>query len=322
MDDPEPNLDGERNQLNSIIAERKSVLAKIISNYISKGVPNPKTISYPKDKDNLKIDIPGKVKSIIDLAQQKSSLVPLKPPPTIDMKDYFKDILKNTKIPTPSEYDLENENVSNNNPTVLDPPPGGLSFSKIPNPLVDQVTKVMTNGISSAPFKPSDFTKYVRSDENGNPVVALRVKDIKKIVSSKIGLSKKKAGETDRPMDQINSLVTNFPFPAGPLASSQALGQSFGSAIALFEIPTAFPVKQDQISQSPLAGGLVQIAIPGAVIKQFLSKAVEELLKKGDGFDKYFPEINDPNSTKFTNLDPNDIQKMVRTMMEDFLNPD
>jgi len=391
LDDPEPNLDGERNQLNSIIAERKSVLAKIISNYISKGVPNPKTISYPKDKDNLKIDIPGKVKSIIDLAQQKSSLVPLKPPPTIDMKDYFKDILKNTKIPTPSEYDLENENVSNNNrivvkvnqdprnmneeefkaftkkvkqpcieftkymvsgngasvikekrkgafssleftqfqgifqfpdPTVLDPPPGGLSFSKIPNPLVDQVTKVMTNGISSAPFKPSDFTKYVRSDENGNPVVALRVKDIKKIVSSKIGLSKKKAGEADRPMDQINSLVTNFPFPAGPLASSQALGQSFGSAIALFEIPTAFPVKQDQISQSPLAGGLVQIAIPGAVIKQFLSKAVEELLKKGDGFDKYFPEINDPNSTKFTNLDPNDIQKMVRTMMEDFLNPD
>lgn len=391
LDDPEPNLDSERNQLNSIIAERKSVLAKVISNYISKGVPNPKTIKYPKDKDNLKIDIPGQVKSILDLAQQKSSLVPLKPPPTLDVKDYFKEILKNSKIPTPSEYDLENQNVSNDNriivkvnkdpkdmneeefkaftkkvkqpcieftkymvsgngasiikekrkgafspleftqfqgnfqfpdPTVLDPPPGGLKFSKIPNPLVDQVTKVMTNGISSAPFKPSDFSKYVRSDENGNPITVLRVKDIKKIVSSKIGLSKKKAGETERPMDQINSLVTNFPFPAGPLASSDALGQAFGTAISLFEIPTAFPPKQDQISQTPLAGGLVQIAIPGAVIKQFLSKSVEELLKKGNGFDKYFPEINDPNSTKFTNLEPNDIQKMVRTMLEDFLNPD
>jgi hypothetical protein len=99
------------------------------------------------------------------------------------------------------------------------------------------------------------------------------------------------------------------------------LNGGFGNAIAAFELPTVFPVKQDQITQTPGAGGIIQVTIPGSKIKSFIKTAIGELLDSG-ALEKLLPEISDVNSPKFTNLDPNDIQKIARNLVRDVLNPE
>jgi len=90
-----------------------------VKNYIDKGIPDPKSIYFPQDKDKLKIDIPGIVKSFRILKDMKSSLVPIKCPETIDYKEEIREVLKLLKIITPPKYTLDNFGVSNPNKIFL-----------------------------------------------------------------------------------------------------------------------------------------------------------------------------------------------------------
>ena len=175
-------------------------------------------------------------------------------------------------------------------------------------------------GMSKTQYKPEDFAKYVRY--NGEtPLLVIRVKDLKKLVAKKLGLSKRGPFDTERPLDKEEPLISKFPHPEGPLCCLESLNGGFGNAVAAFELPTVFPLKQDQITQTPGLGGMIQVTIPGKVIKSFIKESIIKLIDNGL-LEKMIPEINDPLSPKFINMDPSDIQKITRNMVRDLFNPD
>ena len=390
LDVPQPDLAQENQQLDSIVNERKNVLKGIIKDYLQTGIPNPKSIYFPQDKDKLKIDTPGIVKSARMLKGLKSSLVPVKCEGVkINFKDEMREVLKLIKIPSPPEYLTENFNVSNPNqiflkinkdPRTMDseefgdfvsnirsstlvitniilkgnkfsvvkklrkgafsaiddcekqgifafPPvevtniaPVPLKITKVPNPQLISMYQRIMDGMSTIPYTREEFAEYVRF-EGENPILVIRVKDFKKIVAKKLGLSKRGANDPERPLDAEEPLVSNFPHPEGPFCCTQPISEGFGKAISLFELPTFFPPKQDQISQTPGAGGIIQATIPGSIIKTFVVETIGSALDSGM-LEQMFPEINDINSPKFSNLNPQDIQKIVRNMIREILNPE
>jgi len=389
LDIPKPDLEGQREELKNLITSRKNALKQVIMDYIDKGIPDPKAVYFPKDKDKLKIDIPGIVKSLRILKEMKASFVPIKCSGTIDFKDEIREVLKLLKIPTPPQYILDNFNVSNANKIFLksDKDPRLMTDEEFRNLVLEIrgtsliITQILLRGnkfsvlkkirkgafsiteecelqgtfafpavklTNSAPFPlrflrkgdpvltamylrimegmikieytREDFARYVRYFGE-SPELVIRVKDLKKLVSRKIGLSKRGPFDPERPIDLEEPLISNYPHPEGPLCCLESLNGGFGNAIAAFELPTVFPVKQDQITQTPGAGGIIQVTIPGSKIKSFIKTAIGELLDSG-ALEKLLPELSDVNSPKFTNLDPNDIQKIARNLVRDVLNPE
>lgn len=389
LDIPEPNLEQQREQLKGLITERKKALKTVIMDYIDKGIPDPKAVYFPKDKDKLKIDISGIVKSLRILKEMKASFVPIKCQGTIDFKDEIREILKLLKIPTPPKYILENFNVSNANKIFLKtdkdprlmtddefrtlvaeirgtsliisqillkgnrfsvlkkvrkgafsitedcelegtfafPPvkltnsaPLPLKFLRRGDPVLNAIYLRIMEGMAKIEYSREDFARYVRYFGE-SPELIIRVKDLKKLVSKKIGLSRRGPFDPVRPLDLEEPLISNYPHPEGPLCCLESLNGGFGNAIAAFELPTVFPIKQDQITQTPGAGGIIQVTIPGSKIKSFLKEAVGKILDSG-ALESLIPEIGDVNSPKFKNLDPNDIQKLARNLVREVLNPD
>lgn len=388
LDIEKPNSELQKIKLDSLIDERKNTLIEIIEDYIDKGIPNPKSIYFPQDKDKLKIDIPGIVKSFRILKDMKSSFVPTKCIGTIDYKEEIREVLKLLKIPAPPKYLLDNVGVSNANKIYLRdnkdprtmnqeefedlvkeikavslivthilmrgnrfsiikkirdgafsltedcelegafefPPieltnlaPLPLSFTRRFDPELNRIYLNIMTGMASALYSPEDFAPYVRFVE-GNPELVIRIKDLKKIIAKKIGLTRRGPFELERPIDKEEPLISNYPHPEGPLCCLESLNKGFGNAVSLFELPTIFPPKQDQITQTLGAGGIIQITIPGTVIKKFLKEAVSIYLKNG-GLEVLLPEVNDIDSPKFKNLDPSDIQKMTRNIVREILDP-
>jgi len=388
LDDPIPNFDQDKVELDLLLNERKNALKQVIKDYLNKGIPNPKSIYFPKDKDKLKIDIPGIVKSLRILKELKASFVPITCGSDINFKDEIREVLKLIKIPTPPKYILENLDVSNPNKiflridkdprtmsedefedlvkeikatsliithillkgnkfsvvkkirkgafSIIDgcdyqgqfafPPvkitnaaPTPLKFLKIPNPILTAMYLRIMEGMAKADYKADDFSRYVRYDGE-NPLLVIRVKDLKKLISKKLGLSRRGPFDQERPLDKEEPLISKFPHPEGPLCCLESLNGSFGNAISAFEMPTVFPPKSDQISQTQGLGGIIQVTIPGTIIKSFVVNAITKSLDAL--IDQLFPEINDINSPKFTNLQPQDIQKMVRNMIRENFNPD
>jgi hypothetical protein len=389
LDIPEPDLNQQKEALKEIIEERKNTLISTIKDYIETGIPEPKSIVFPKDKDKLKTDIPGIVKSFLILKEMKASFVPLKCPKYVNIKDEIKEILKLLKVPTSSQYLFENFGISNqskiffrvnkdprsmdeeefnelvgeikstslivthilikgNNFSVLKkirqgafsslefcdyqgnisfPPlsitnsaPSPLDFFKPPNPVIEGIYLRLMEGMALAQYTPQDFARYVRYDGE-NPQMVIRVKDLKKLISKKLGLSRRGPFDPERPLDLEEPLISKFPHPEGPLCCLESLNGGFGNAISSFELTTLFPPKQDQISQSPGAGGIPQIIIPGSAIKEFVKESTGFLLDNG-GLEKLIPEINDINSSKFINIGPQDIQKIAKNLVRDTLNPE
>jgi hypothetical protein len=389
LDIPEPDVNAQKEALRGLIQERKNALITTIKDYIETGIPEPKSIVFPKDKDKLKTDIPGIVKSFLDLKDMKASFVPLKCPEYVNIKEEIKEILKLLKIPTPSQYSSENSELSNqskiflrvnkdprsmngvefgelvdgirstslvithilmrgNNFSVLEkikggsfsslsfcdyvgtfsfPPlsitnsaPSPLDLPKVSNPIIEEIYLRLMDGMSSAQYTPQDFARYVRYDGE-TPQMVIRVKDLKKLISKKLGLSRRGPFELERPLDLEEPLISRFPHPEGPLCCLESLSGGFGNAISAFELTTLFPPKQDQLSQSPGLGGIPQITIPGSVIKGFVKEAVGTVLNGGI-LEQLMPEINDIDSPKFINLQPQDIQKMARNLVRDTLNPE
>jgi hypothetical protein len=389
LDVPEPNVEQEREQLDLIIQQRKNTLKNVIKDYLKTGIPNPKSIYFPQDKDKLKIDIPGIVKSLRILKDMKSSFVPIRCGDNINFKDEMREVLKLIRIPSPPKYIIENITVSNSNkiflklekdPRIMEeeefedlvkeirstslaithiilkgnkfsvvkkirkgafsiiddcekqgqllfPPvqvtnvaPAPLKITKIKNPLLTAMYLRIMEGMSRIPYTREDFSRYVRY-EGENPILVIRVKDLKKLISKKLGLSRRGPFDPERPLDLEEPLVSDFPHPEGPFCCLESLNGSFGNAISAFEIPTVFPPKQDQVSQTQGLGGIVQITIPGTVIKNFIIETVDAALDSGL-LEQLIPEIDDINSPKFTNLDPQDIQKIARNMVRETLNPE
>jgi hypothetical protein len=198
--------------------------------------------------------------------------------------------------------------------------PGALKFKKKKNKKLEDMYSRIMNGMSGCEYTINDFYPFIRYDGEKSQLV-MRSKDFKKLVSKKIGLSRKTRFTGDRPLDLEEPDISNFPFEKGPLSSIKYLNESFGKGISLFEPPTTFPLKQDQVSQTPSLGGIVQVTIPGSVIKKFILEYVKNYIEKENGLETDFPEINDPNSPKFSNLEPKDIQKMVRNLVLKSLDP-
>jgi hypothetical protein len=389
LDIPEPNLDEQKEALRGLIQQRKDALITTIKDYLETGIPEPKDIVFPKDKDKLKTDIPGIVKSFLILKEMKASFVPLKCPEYVNIKDEIREILKLLKIPTPPQYILDNFGLSNQSKIFLRvnkdprsmneeeftslvagikatalvithilikgnkfsvlkkvrsgafsslefcdyqgnflfPPlaitnsaPSPLDFLKQANPIVEGIYLRLMEGMATARYTPQDFARYVRYDGE-NPQLVIRVKDLKKLISKKLGLSRRGPFDPERPLDLEEPLISKFPHPEGPLCCLESLNGGFGNAISAFELTTLFPPKQDQLTQTPGLGGIPQVTIPGSVIKGFVKEAVGILLDSGL-LEQLMPEINDIDSPKFINLQPQDIQKMTRNLVRDTLNPE
>jgi len=389
LDTPKPDISAETEELKNIINQRKNVLKTAINDYIKNSIPNPKSIYFPKDKDKLKIDIPGIIKSLRILKEMKASLIPIDCPDFINFKDEMREVLKLMRIVCPPKYAIENFEVANSSKIFIrkdkDPrlmtdiefsdlvkdirnsslaitqiilwgnkfsvikkvrdgafsivengeyegvfkfpeikitnsAPGALKFLKKKNPIIEAMKIRIMDGLSKIEYNTEDFSRYVRY-EGENPILVIRVKDLKKLVSKKLGLSRIGPFDPVRPLDEEEPLISNFPYPKGPLACLGSLNGGFGNAVAAFELPTVFPLKQDQISQIPGLGGIIQVTIPGSAIKSFLAEALIKSLDAG-GLEKVFPEINDVNSPKFLNLDPNDIQKLSKTLVTGLIDPE
>lgn len=389
IDSPKPNLDEDMESLKLIVGERKTALKELINDYLKKSIPDPKSINFPKDKDKLKVDTPGVVKSIRSIDEMKSNLVPVDCVSYVNFKDEMREVLKLMKIVCPPKYIRENIDIANSSKIFLrvdkDPrimsedefkllvsdirdasmkitkvilegnklsvikkvrdgafsivdksqfegafkfpdikitnsAPSPLSFVKKKNQEIESMKSRIMNGLGTIEYRREDFSRYVRY--NGEtPILVIRVKDLKKLVSKKLGLSKAGPFDPVRPLDIEEPLISNFPYPKGVLSCLGSLSDSFGNAISAFELPTVFPPKQDQVTQTPGAGGIIQITIPGSVIKSFLTKSVSKLLDEG-GLESFFPEINDPNSPKFLNMEPGDIQKIAKNMTLSFIDPE
>lgn len=389
LDDPVPNFDQEKDQLQLIVNERKESLKSVIREYLDTGIPNPKSIYFPREKDRLKTDISGIVKSLRILKDMKASFVPIRCGGDINFKDEIREVLKLLKIPTPPKYILDNFGVSNpnkiflrmnNDPrlmteeefsdlvreikavslvithillkgnkfsvikkvrkgafSIIDnceyegefafPPvsltnsaPKPLKFLRIKNPILTAMYLRIMEGMSKATYTPEDFSRYVRYNGE-NPLLIIRVKDLKKLISKKIGLSRRGPFDPERPLDREEPQISNFPHPEGPLCCLESINGSFGNAISAFELPTVFPKKSDQFTQTQGVGGIPQITIQGSVIKSFVVNAINQSLDSGL-LENLFPEIDDINSPKFTNLQPADIQKIVRNMIRENFNPE
>jgi len=389
LDLPKPDLQREADQLKDIIKERKDVLKTVIKDYLKNSIPVPKSIYFPKDKDKLKVDIPGIVKSLRILKEMRASLVPVDCPNSVNFKDEMREILKLIKIVCPPTYFLENLNVANSSKIFMrknkDPrlmteeefsdmvkylrgvtliitkiilwgnrfsvikkvkdgafslveksefqgvfkfpeikitnsAPKALKLLRKKNPIIEAMKFRIMEGMVNIEYTREDFSRYVRY-EGEDPILVIRVKDLKKLVSKKIGLSRIGPFDPVRPLDQEDPLVSNFPYPKGPLACLQSLNGGFGNAISAFELPTVFPPKQDQLSQTPGLGGIIQVTIPGDKIKSFLSEALVKSLDSG-ALEKLLPEINDIQSPRFSNLDSIDIQKLSKNLVLDLLSTD
>ena len=389
LDEPKPDITEETAALNEIVKQRKDSLKVLIKNYLNDSIPDPKSIYFPKDKDKLKVDIPGIVKSLRILKEMKSSLVPIDCPAFINFKDEMREVLKLIKIVCPSKYISENIDVANSSKIFLktnkDPrlmndeefislvdeirgstikitdvilngnnlsvtkkvregafsivekseyegafkfpevkitnsAPIPLKFNKKKNPTIEAMKSRIMQGISNIEYTKEDFARYVRYDGE-TPILVIRVKDLKKLVSKKLGLSRIGPFDPVRPLDTEEPLISNFPYPKGPLSCLGSLNGGFGNAVAAFELPTVFPLKQDSLTQTPGLGGIIQVTIPGSKIKSFLAEALIKSLDAG-ALEAAFPEINDINSPKFLNLEPNDIQKLSKTLVTNLINPE
>ena len=285
IDLPVPSFEDEDEKLKALIQERKNVLKKVINDYIDKGIPNPKSIYFPKDKDKLKIDIPGIIKSLRILKEMRASFVPTHCPDYINFKEEMREILKLMKILCPPKYFLENLDISNANkiflriekdPRLMNedefselvkeiratslimttvilrgnkfsvikkmrkgafsiiedceyqgnflfPPikitnsaPRPLKFIRLRNVIIEAIYLRLMDGMGKARYTREDFAKYVRY--NGEtPLLVIRVKDLKKLVAKKLGLSKRGPFDPERPLDLEEPLISKFPHPEGPL---------------------------------------------------------------------------------------------------------
>ena len=388
LDENPPDLSAEEEQLKALVNQRKDALKTTIKDYLKKSIPDPKSIHFPKDKDKLKVDIPGIVKSLRILKEMRASLVPVDCPSFVNFKDEMREVLKLMKIVCPPIYAIENFQVANSSKIFLrnnkDPrlmtdnefnilvkgirgaslviakvilwgnkfsvikkvrdgsfslveksefegafkfpeikitnsAPKALNFARKKNPIIEAMKFRIMEGMANIEYSREDFSRYVRYDGE-NPILVIRVKDLKILVSKKIGLSKAGPFDPVRPLDQEEPLISNFPFPKGPLSCLSSLNGGFGNAVAAFELPTVFPPKQDQLGQIPGLGGIIQVSIPGSVIKDFLSASLEKSLDAGI-LEKTFPEIDDVNSPKFLNMDPSDIQKMTKNLVTGAIDP-
>lgn len=389
LDIEKPDINSYTKQLNSTIKQRKEIVNKIIIDYLDKGLPNPKDIYFPQDKDKLQHDIPSATKSIRILNDMRASFVPIDCGGYIDFKFEMREILKLLRLPTPLEFIKENFGVSNSNKiylkkdkdprlmsneefealvkdfkavsmiiahilmkgnkfsvtrkirkgafSIIDlceyegdikfPPikvtnslPKALKFKRRRNPVISGMYSRIMEGMATADYTVADFIKYVRYIGE-DPQLIMRVKDIKKLVAKKIGLSRKLDSMPQRPIDKEEPLISNFPHPEGSLCCLKSLNKGFGTAISLFELPTCFPPKQDQIGQIPYLGGILQTKIPGSKIKSFIMEFAKKSLDSGI-LDDLIPEIGDINSPKFVNLEAADIQKMARNVVREILNPE
>ena len=197
--------------------------------------------------------------------------------------------------------------------------PGTLKFLRKRDPEIQKMRKRILIGLSRIEFNVEDFLKYVRYDGE-NPMVVLRVKDLKKLLSKKLGLSRITSNDPVRPLDEEDPLISRYPYPKGPLSCLESLNGGFGNAVSAFELPVQFPLKQDQYLQVPGLGGMVQIKISGKNIKKVLVELLDKSLSEG-AIDNFFPEINDIGSSKFLNLSPVDLQKMSKNMVTDLIDP-
>ena len=290
LDLPDPNFQDENDELKAIVKQRKDVLKTLINDYLDKGIPNPKSIYFPKDKDKLKIDIPGIIKSLRILKEMKANFVPIKCGGYINFKDEMREVLKLMKIICPPQYFFENRDVSNINkiflrikkdPRLMNkdefsdlvkgvkstavvitniilrgnkfsvvkkmrkgsfsiieecdyqgnflfPPikitnsaPKALKFIKLKNPIIEAIYLRLMEGMVKAEYTREDFAKYVRY-EGEDPVLIIRVKDLKKLVAKKLGLSRRGAFDPERPLDREEPLISKFPHPEGPLCCLEA----------------------------------------------------------------------------------------------------
>jgi hypothetical protein len=198
--------------------------------------------------------------------------------------------------------------------------PKPLKFLKIKNPILTAMYLRIMDGMSKAVYRREDFSRYVRY-EGETPLLVIRVKDLKKLIAKKIGLSRRGPFDPERPLDKEEPQISKFPHPEGPLCCLESINGSFGNAISAFEIPTVFPPKSDQITQTQGLGGIPQITIPGSVIKSFVVNVIDKDLDSGL-LEQLFPEIDNINSPKFVNLQSSDIQKIVRNMIRENFNPE
>jgi hypothetical protein len=198
--------------------------------------------------------------------------------------------------------------------------PRALKFFRKKNPIIEAMKFRIMEGLLNIEYTREDFSRYVRYDGE-DPILVIRVKDLKRLVSKKIGLSRIGPFDPVRPLDQEDPLISNFPFPKGPLSCLSSLNGGFGNAVAAFELPTVFPPKQDQVAQIPGLGGIVQVTIPGSVVKNFLISTLDKSLDAG-ALEKIFPEISDINSPKFLNIEPSDIQKIAKNLVTDLIKPE
>jgi len=389
LDLPAPDLSAEEEQLKILLGQRKEALKSTIKDYLKVSIPDPKSIYFPKDKDKLKIDIPGIIKSLRILKEMRASLVPIDCPSFVNFKDEMREVLKLMKIVCPPIYLDENLGVANSSKIFLrirkDPrlmtddefrslvkgirgssmviakvilwgnrfsvikkvrdgafslversefegvfkfpeikitnlAPRALKFFRKKNPIIEAMKFRIMEGLLNIEYTREDFSRYVRYDGE-DPILVIRVKDLKRLVSKKIGLSRIGPFDPVRPLDQEDPLISNFPFPKGPLSCLSSLNGGFGNAVAAFELPTVFPPKQDQVAQIPGLGGIVQVTIPGSVVKNFLISTLDKSLDAG-ALEKIFPEISDINSPKFLNIEPSDIQKIAKNLVTDLIKPE
>ena len=389
IDLPAPDISAETEELKAIIRQRKDALKTVITDYLNTSIPDPKSIYFPKDKDKLKIDIPGIIKSLRILKEMRASLVPVDCPDYINFKDEMREVLKLMRIVCPPKYIIQNFEVANSSKIFMrkdkDPrimsdeefsnlvkeirgasllitsvilwgnkfsvikkvrdgafsavesgefegvfkfpeikitnsAPGALKFLRKKNPIIEAMKIRIMEGLSKIEYTTEDFSRYVRY-EGEDPILIIRVKDLKKLVSKKLGLSRIGPFDPVRPLDEEEPLISRFPYPKGPLSCLGSLNGGFGNAVAAFELPTVFPPKQDQLTQIPGLGGTIQITIPGSKIKSFLIEGLTKALDAG-ALEKLLPEINDVNSPKFLNLEPGDIQKLSKNLVTNLINPD
>lgn len=226
---------------------------------------------------------------------------------------------------------------------VTEGAPGNLKFNSPPNPILEGIYIRIMTGVGSVPLLRSDFAEFTRTI-NGEDKIIMRVKDFKRLLAKKMGLGKTPNNDpvyvenaiknpTDfnvasalKPLnlersiiDREEPIISKFPNPQGVLSNLSKVSSSFGSAFSAFEFPLVFPPKQDQISQSMLAGGIPQIIIPGSIVKTFLSESISGIVE--NNIDKFMPEINDIDSSKFMNLNSQDIVKLTRNMINETINP-
>lgn len=204
------------------------------------------------------------------------------------------------------------------------------------------ITPELTTIISSIPGAVENNAQEILNIPSS--AVVMRVKDFKKLLAKKMGLGKatknnpiaveKAVKEPTNQniitatipilspkdiIDREEPLISKYPHPQGLFGCLEPACISYGTAFMMFEFPQVFPPKQDQISQTLLAGGIPRITIPGSVIKSFLSSFIEEFVE--NSIETIMPEINDIDSPKFMNLNSQDIVKITRKILNKATDP-